>query len=313
MDVRTSEFRKKRDILLWGVLGSLWNVFIFLVIGSMGALSGSASSFMFPFLALFFLVMPLPYIYLINKHGHSAGTSAIAVTAVLNLILMGFMGFFYSLVSFGLIAITLGGALRERIQPRQTLLISIAASVVSGLILYYIGLRYGLNTDLRTIIESSYTQESLAKYPLALETRGRLVDIFLSVMPGVICSTGIVLGLINYYLAHFILNRQGLAIARIQPMKYWDFPRWVALVFILLGIVQPTTVTSNLLIVLFTILTLEGVMLCIHLFDRWGINPRLRNLILICSFPILSVFLYIIGMVDNLFKLRFSKRKYEED
>lgn len=312
--MRTPEFKKGRDTVLFGCLGALWNIFTIFFSGLVFTVApGLVALVMFPVLALFFMVLPLPYIYLINKYGHKAGTVAIAITALLNLIVFQFMGLFYTLVTFGLVAIMVGGAFRERYKPWHTMLLSVAATVVSGLLIYYVNQRMGLTLEIRKIFEQSITLETMAKYEIDSAAKQRMVDYFLGVLPGMICAMSLVGGLINYYLAEFMLRKQGFAIERLQPVKEWEIPRWVALVFIVLGLVPADLFTTNLVIILFAVLTFEGIILCVFLFDRWGIYPWVRNLILIFGAPLLLFIWYIVGLVDNLFKMRGVRRRVEED
>ena len=268
-----------------------------MIVGLVGGLL-SFGVFHLPGFFLFLLVLPLPYIVLIKKHGHSAGTIAIALTGLINFLLFGTMYLVITLVSFGLVAVVLGGAFYEQIKPAKTLILSAIVAVVSGLILYYFGLRQGLLAEIEIIISENFlSMENFLTQEGARELKETYINFMITALPGLIASFSIVIGLINYYLAAFTLRRAGFTVERVKPIKEWKFPRWIAFLFVLLYLLPSTLITLNMWIILMTILMIEGVAAIIYYGDKWGLYPWVRNILLFIGF-IFIITLFIIGLVD---------------
>ena len=281
-----------------------------MIVGLVGGML-SFGVFYLPGFFLFLLVLPLPYIVLIKKHGHSAGTIAIGLTGLINFLFFGTMYLVVTLVSFGLVAVVLGGAFYEKIKPAKTLIFSAIVATVSGLILYYFGLRQGLLAEIEIIINENFlSMENFLTLEGAAELKETYINFMMTALPGLIASFSLVIGLINYYLAAFTLRRAGFTVERVKPIKEWKFPRWIALLFVLLYLLPSNPITLNIWIILMTILMIEGVVAIIYYGDKWGLYPWVRNILLFIGF-IFIITLFIIGLVDNLFKLRGVHKKPE--
>lgn len=282
-----------RDILIVGLVGGILSFGVFNI----------------PGLSLFLLFLPLPYIVLIKKHGHSAGTIAIGLTGLINLIFFGTMTFLITLVSFGLVSVVLGGAFHEKIKPSKTLIISVIVAVVSSLILYYFALRQGLINEIENVIRQNFlSMEQFFTPESAAEIKEVYINFMLTALPGLIASFSIIVGIINYYLAAFALRRSGFEVEKIKALKEWKFPRWLAILFVLIYILPSHPVTLNIWIILMVVLMIEGVATIIYYGDKWGLYPWVRNILLFIGFFFLIAF-FILGLIDNLFKLRGFRLK----
>lgn len=282
-----------RDILIVGLVGGILSFGVFHI----------------PGLSLFLLFLPLPYIILIKKHGHSAGTIAIGLTGLINLLFFGTMNFLITLVSFGLVSVVLGGAFHEKIKPSKTLIISVIVAVVSSLILYYFALRQGMINEIENLIQQNFlSMEQYLTPESAAEIKEIYINFMLAALPGLIASFSIVVGIINYYLAAFALRRSGFEVEKIQALKEWKFPRWLAILFVFIYILPSHPVTLNIWIILMAVLMIEGVATIIYYGDKWGLYPWVRNILLFIGLFFLIPF-FIIGLIDNLFKLRGFRLK----
>lgn len=217
-----------------------------------------------------------------------------------------------TLVTFGLVAVVLGGAFYEKLKPAKTLILSAIVAAASGLILYYFGLRQGLLAEIEiTMRENLLSMEKFLTLEGATELTETYLDFMMAALPGLITSFSIIIGMINYYLAAFTLRRAGFTVERVKPLKEWKFPRWIALLFVLLYVLPSNPITLNIWITLMTILMIEGVAAIVYYGDKWGLYPWVRNILLFIGFFFLIIF-FIIGLVDNLFKLRGVHKKPEE-
>lgn len=288
----------KRQIIIVGVLGALLSLVT-----------------MLPGLILLMLVMPIPYIHLTYKYGHSAGRQAILLTALLNGVVFNIQGVVLTLITFGLVAVALGGAFHEQYKPKTTVMISVGAAVASALLLYFFGIRIGFLSWMKTALEQHAIWETALADSITPEMQRNLIDYMIAILPGMIVSFSILMGLVNYYLAAFYLRWKGHTIQRLKPFRNWRFPRWVGLAYLilwfLLQFVPPDVVTLNLLVISMGLLIGEGVALYLYYTDQWGIYSFIRYIILITliAIPFFSVAFLIAGLVDNVFQLRGLRKK----
>lgn len=286
----------KKQIIIIGVLGALFSL-----IG------------MIPGLTLIMLVMPIPYIHLIYKYGHSAGRQAILLTALLNGVLLNITGVVLTLITFGLIAVSVGGAFHENYKPKTTAIISVGAAVLSALLLYFFGTRMGILGDVKVALEQNPIWGSPWGAGITPEMQKDVIDYMMAILPGMLISMALVMGFVNYYLASFYLRRKGHTIERLKPIKNWRFSRWVGLSYLLLWFLlqfaSPDVVTINLLVILMAILIGEGIALYLYYTEKWGIYSWIRYIFLIIGIPFFSVVFLIAGLVDNVFQLRGLRKK----
>jgi uncharacterized protein YybS (DUF2232 family) len=278
-----------------------------LAIGALGAILSFAVLY-FPVLVVLLPLMPLPYIYLLKKYGHHAGTLAIVMTAMINASYMGIVGLLISLATFGLIAVSVGGAFRENLKPSWTAMISIGSMVIAFLTIYYVGMRFGAVESIKEALHQSMPWERLARLGLDIEDKRELVNLYLAVMPGLFSGIALFVGLVDYYIFAGFLRKSGCMVERLKPMKEWAFPKWIAFGYIVLEFLPKDIFIINVQFALMAILMLEGFVLISFLVDRWGIHRLLRYTALLLIVPIFFMFLYLVGMIDAFFPIRKVNR-----
>lgn len=292
MNCLTMQGKERREILAIGVLGAVVS-FVILY---------------FPVLGLLLPLMPLPYIYLLKKYGHHAGTLAVVMTAVINASYMGILGLLISLATFGLIAVAVGGAFRENLKQTWVAMISVGSMVIAFLSLYYVGMRFGAVEGVKVALEQSMPWDRLASLGFNIEDRRELVNLYLAVLPGFFSGIALLVGLVDYYIFAGFLRKLRFPVERLKPMKDWAFPKWIAFGYIILEFLPKDVVIVNVQFALMAILMLEGVVLLSFLLERWGIHRSLRYLALLLITPIFFMFLYLVGMVDAFFPIRKVNR-----
>lgn len=284
--------KERREILAVGVLGAILSFMILY----------------FPVLVVVFPLMPLPYIYVLKKYGHHAGTMAVLLTAVLNTFYMGLVGLLISLATFGLIAVALGGAFRENLKPSWTVLISAGATVGAFLTLYYVGMHFGAVEGFKQYLEQSMPWDRFASLGFTIENKREMVELYLAVLPGIFSGFGMLVGLVNYYVCAGFLRKIGFPVEHPQPMKEWAFPKWIAFAYIILEFLPKDPFILNVQLFLMAVLMLEGFVLISFILERWGTPRILRYLALLLIIPIFSMFLYLVGIVDAFFPIRKVNR-----
>lgn len=278
-----------------------------LVVGALGAILSFAVLY-YPTLILLLPLMPLPYIYVLKKYGHRAGTMAVVLTAVINASYTGILGLVVSLATFGLVAVSVGGAFRENLKPAWTVLISIGSSVVGVLILYYVGMRFGALAEMREILQQTMPWERLTNMGFSVQDKRELVNLYLAVLPGFLTGAGLVVGLVCYYIYAGFLRWRRFPVERLKPMKEWAFPKWIAFAYILIDFLPKDIFILNLQFALMAILMLEGIVLITFLLERWRIHRGLRYAALALIIPVFFLFLYLVGIIDAVFPIRKVNR-----
>lgn len=301
MDEQNVEILKIRDLVSTILQGVFLSLIIFKFLGP----------------SFLLIVLPLPYIYFIYKHGHRLGMIAVCMTAVFNLLFFGVLGLASTLVSC-LIAIVLGGAFHEKFLPTKTLWLSIIVTVLAGLILFYLFSTLGFIDNRYEELET-YMQivEKMLNVEQTPEMRAEYIKTIFLVLPGMMVGALIIVGLINYYFAVSNLKRKGHDVEKIKPLQRWRFPRWLSILFVV-NIIIPdvlsfsdltTIVLLNIQAILLMVLFIESVAVIIYYSDKWLVYPLIRNIIIIIGFLIFSPGLIILALADNLFNLR----RYKQD
>ncbi|AZR74269.1 hypothetical protein BBF96_13175 [Anoxybacter fermentans] len=292
--------KERRDIFLVGILGGIF---------SLGVVRIPELIIQLIFLIV---IMPLPYIYLLNKYGHRSGTLAIIWTGMFNSLFFGFMGLVIALISFGLLGVTIGGAFYEKIKPSRTALISVIASGISGLLFYYLAYRYGIIQSMKGwFIESVNIWEEILRTEIPINLKRKIVDDIMTIIPGMTIIIFIFFGLITYYLSAALLRYRGFDIPKLKPIKKWMFPRWIAFLYFLFEIMPKDPVSVNVIFILTFILMSEGIAVVVYYGDKWGIYSWIRNTIIVIGIMLFSISFFILGLVDNLFQLRGFKKQEE--
>ena len=271
-----------------------------------------------PGLQLIFLVMlmPIPYIYLFTKYGYKSGNMAVAFTALVNSIFFNFFGLVMTLVSFGLMGVVLGGALHERLKSTRTLLLTTATSIVSGSSIYYLARRIGIIHQFKILFKKSFTElpywQDLVPGGLSEDTIASLADFMATILPAMTIIFIMVLGYLCYRISVKLLRWRGLKVPKVLPIKNWLFPRWIMFLYIVLQIMPKDFLSANILLVLGFILAVEGISTTVYFGDKWGVYSWLRNIIIIVGLVFVGFVFFFIGIIDNIFKLRMSKKKKQE-
>lgn len=289
---QNTQFREKRNMLLIGLLGAVLSIGLVYL----------------PILILLIPLMPLPYIWLLNKYGHRAGTVAVIITASINTGFYGIWGLVLTLVSFGLMAVVIGGAFREKLKPKWTAIITVAATMLSGLIIYYLAVKFWDYQALRQQVANSIPWDQLAKTGREVKDKREFVDSVMTLVPGVLASFAIYVGLVYYYLVAWFLRWRGFEVQRIKPIREWVFPRFLALVYIIFSFLSADPLTANLVLVLAAVLAVEGIAMLSYILSymlrRAEVYPVVHLLMLLCVSLVFSFMLHFIGIVDNVFRIR---------
>lgn len=271
-------------------------------------------------LASFFItfIWPIPIIVLGVRHGMRSSILATVVVAILSAILFHPFYFLVVLMGFGLVGIILGGALEEGFSPLKTYLLGTGASFCSQLLLLWIGmqmmgfnpleeLRFTLDKAMDLYLRLGMDSQIIGEME---QMMGEQLNLIVILFPTIFLLSAAVMAGGNYLISLRVLRRLGYQKPTPIPFREWQFPKKLALVFLLIFLASlfwKHPLLQNLLFIVFMLFFLQGLSVAYYLMRRYitGKWPILLFLILFFLFsPLLVQALMITGIVDIWFDLR---------
>ncbi|NLM39290.1 MAG: DUF2232 domain-containing protein [Firmicutes bacterium] len=273
------------------------------------------------------LIIPVPLILLVFRHGYRLGITMSVASAVVASLIAGHVGSGVTIIIWGFLGIALGMALRENFSFFKTLLVGVAANlVVIGLNVFFYSLIFGANIfedflemfssaleDITSLYQSlGATSEMLAQMEAMRTTFTLLIDWGL---PGLLLTSSVFMTFINLAVVRLILRRMGTNIPWVRPFAEWRLPGWLAILFlgslILMGVggteggLLPR-IGLNLILILMPAYLIAGISLGWFYFDRWRIPVILRIIFLyLALFNGLVLYAVVLAaMVDSVYSLR---------
>lgn len=278
---------------------------------------------------LVYLIWPIPIVYFIEKYEIKKAVMLIFISAVINTFLffllyddisIGVIIGMYSITGFGLIGFLLGSAIKERLSPLKTLIITILAVFVSNLLQMYV-----FRSENQEMWESiiSYLKEQLGQENILIIEKSYAFTRLIT--PACILILSIIIGTMIYYITVFYMKKENTGIRSYKPFREWSFPRWpVSILTIVLLVVLFTrdrilepgilnTILINLLILLFFLFFLQGLAVIFHFFRM--VKSGFIKIALISalffvgllSFGFPVILIMIIGLIDMWLNLRKGK------
>lgn len=286
--------------------------------------------YVFPlFSFLIYLIWPIPIVYFIEKYDIKKGVVVILLSAIINIALFSLINSdisngviigMYSIIGFGLIGFLLGSAIKERLSPLKTLIITIIAVFSSNLLQTYI-----FRSAYQEIWESLilYFKEQLGEENIFMVEKS--FSLARLITPVSILILSILIGTMIYYITIFYMKKQGTSIKSYKPFREWSFPRWpisvftavlLVVLFIQERVLEPgilNTFLFNLLIFLLFLVFLQGLAVIIYFLTI--IKSGFLKAAVIITLFFVSLLLYglpvimimIIGLIDMWFNLRKVK------
>lgn len=278
-----------------------------------------AAGFIIPLAGqLLALFAPVPLIIAYIRHGRREGFAVLAASALLSVLLGGWMAAVVFLLSFGLMGLGTAEGMRRTTKPEAIALLGglLPVAVVGALIALYLA-KIGKNplTATEDYLRSSVAEAAKAYASAGLADMASMVTSisetfvhYLSrLMPSIVIATSVTQAAVCYGLARiFIIRKQGASQAGPQPrLSSWHAPdSWVwGLIAALALVILPhdaVRFTGYNIAILFAVVYLaQGTAIVEHFLLRARLKSFMRGMIiaLILAMPSI-VFVIALGVVD---------------
>jgi len=300
------------------------------VITAMLALAGLYIPFMQ--FAVFF-IWTIPSVFVIVRHGLTAGVISIVVAGLLILMLAGPLSAIIAVVQISGLALVYGHAFRKCWRAGVTLLAGTFTMIVSTLLLYYIVfLVTGINNlditgQLKEAIDPAidmYKKMGIisAEKGISESDVRDILHFYFNMLgylfPALFAFAGMTSAFLNYFALGKILFRFKMDIPKLPPFRYWHLPWWIIWGFITgFGITLAgkywgnetlSMVGSNIMLLYSPVFFILGLSVATYFSNKFlGSDKVYRILLPVAIFllmPYSGMLICLIGMFDLLFNYR---------
>ena len=287
----------------------------------------SILSLLTPLAIIFLLLVPLPLAIVYHKINYKTYFGLLFITGFLYILLFGiFIGFFICLYVLGLG--TLYGYLTHKNKPAFNTIKtgSIVMILLFTFLIFGLQIVFNINFLEETYITLEETVETQVNY---LEKAGAPAsqieeiegipelysEYMLPLIPSGLILSAVIIATLHYLMAYKVLNLLGESITSLRPFKYWTFPRYLSLVFILSflafliigdGDSLYGVFSNNLFNILTYAVLLQGASL-VYWFLReknFGKIISVAGLFLLLIIPPLNLVFLFSGILDLTFNFR---------
>lgn len=263
------------------------------------------------------LVLPIPIAYIVSKYNNQSSLIIIITVALTNGLLLGMTGgmqlgammIVNTVVGFGLIGFVVGSGIKEGFSPRTTLILTVAAVILSTVITNQV-IPYLTGTGYKDVINDIVNiVNQNSQFGEFSETVKQIVPLIIRIYPSILIITSIITGIVVYYISTWYLKKKGLVDKIYKPVKMWYFPRILSLGVVIALLLDGNIFFVNLLIVLLFFMFLQGF--SVGLFYTSRLKNPIVNFLYIMAIVFLNFlllpFLIILGLFDMWFNLRKFK------
>jgi len=261
-----------------------------------------------PFLSLFVLIVwPIPIVLTTIKHGPKYAAIVIAISALINGIFFSPLMGLLAVVGFGFIGFVLGSSINEDLSPIKILVFTIVTIFLSQVLILTISVQFIgfdinqiVNESMKTIMGSPQIDEMILN---------QLKNIIKSIIPAVLFISSSLVGIVNYYITMWYINKLGIKKETFKEIQFWNFPKWIISLGILFTLMfSQNTILLNFNILFFFCAFVQGFSVGLYFVTKKG-NKFLNMLYIFLVFliPLLPFALIIVGLVDMWFDFRKLK------
>ena len=254
------------------------------------------------------LIWPVPVVYLALKQGLRRAALMIAAAALLNGILITPVLGLITVAGFGFVGFVMSGALLEKFSPFKVLLFTVLAAVASNFMLITgiaMGMGYSFQEGIRNaLLENLLPLLDNGEMSVLVQMQ---LDLVMRLMPGLIVISGLVSGILNYYIVHWFLRAKNMGITIYRTLDKWRFPAgYITAAIVLALLFRDQAVMLNLGVIVFFLVFLQGfgvglfyvVKKSSSFFWRW------IYVFFVIVIPLLPPFLILLGLIDLWFDIR---------
>lgn len=257
------------------------------------------------------LIWPVPVVYLALKQGLKRAALMIAAAAVLNGMLISPVLGLITVAGFGFVGFVMAGALLENLSSFRVLLFTVLAAVASNFLLITgisLGMGYGIQEGIRNaLLETLLPLLDNGEMSVLIQMQ---LELIMRLMPGLIVISGLISGILNYYIVHWFLKAKNMKIKVYQTVDRWRFPAGLLTAAIVLALLfREQRVMLNLGVIVFFLVFLQGfgvglfyvIRKSSSLFWRW------IYVFFVIVIPLLPPLLLLLGLIDLWFDIRKLK------
>ncbi len=274
------------------------------------------------------LIWPVPIVILGIRHGLKTSILSTVVAGIFVAILSGPFQAITIIVSFGLIGIAMGWAIKKDLSPFKVLSVGSATSLISKVALVFISMfMMGINplTEEITVLKESLSMagsfyQKMGIDPQTVETTiegfTRSLDLLPLIVPGIFIMASALDAFLTYIVTKAILSRMGQKLKDLTPFWLWRFPDYTVAFFLLgnllvlletywpVGVLK--AVGMNLALVFGFAFFVQGFSLLAYLFGKLNVGKIFRVLITLFVLfnPLFLQILFLAGLFDILFNFR---------
>ncbi|MGM0420010.1 MAG: DUF2232 domain-containing protein [Bacillota bacterium] len=254
------------------------------------------------------LIWPVPFVNFAIYQGMRKTSILIAVAGLFNGLLFGPMMGLLTVAGFGFVGFVMAGAILEKLSALKVLLATIAAAIISNLILL-VSFSYGLEGSLLENIQSTLMNNLMpllenGELTVMLEAQIQLISLLL---PGLLVVSGMLTGILNYYLAHWYFQIKGIPIHSYPSVARWRFPAKILSLALVISILfRQYSFGLNLLTIVFFLLFLQGFGVGLY-YVRKKTKSFFFNWIyvfVVLVIPLIPPLLFVVGLADLWFDIR---------
>lgn len=276
------------------------------------------------------LILPVPLVILVYRHGIRSGTFAALAAAVVSGLVGGHVFAGISIIIWGFIGIALGMGLREGFSFTKLMSAGIFATVVVVLLeflLFSLILGENMLTEMTNLLIRSIEQaqefsQSVGVAPEAMGRYEQLLEVVPFLMkwglPALLLVLAVGVAFLNIGVVRLILKRLGdQSVPWVRPFTEWTLPPYMG--FLLLFGLAITVASQrfalpspvlfigiNTFMIIFQVYLVLGLAVAWHFFNERKVPRFLRVLFIFFLFTteLIAMLVVFLGVTDNVFDFR---------
>ncbi|MGM0414232.1 MAG: DUF2232 domain-containing protein [Bacillota bacterium] len=267
----------------------------------------------FPFFNLaVILIWPIPIVNLAIHQGMRRATILVAISALINGLLFNPVMGLLTVAGFGFVGFVMAGAILEKLSAFKVLIMTVLTAIISNFIILA-GISFSYEGGILATIQSTVADNLIpllenGEMTAILEAQ---LDLISLVIPGMLIISGILTGILNYYLVHWFFDIKKISVKTYNSISYWRFPALILSLGLVIAILlRNNPVGLNLLVIVIFLLFLQGFGVGLY-YVRKKTKSFFLNwiyILIVIMIPVIPPLLFLIGLVDLWFDIR--KLKY---
>ena len=267
----------------------------------------------FPFFNLaVILIWPIPIVNLAIHQGMQKATILIAIAALINGLLFNPLMGLLTVAGFGFVGFVMAGAILEKLSAFKVLLMTVLAAIASNFLIIA-GISFAYDGGILATVQSAIADNLVpllenGEMTAVLEAQLELISL---VIPGMLIVSGVLTGILNYYLVHWYFDIKRISIKTYNSISFWRFPTIILSLGLVISILfRGSPVGLNLLVIIIFLLFLQGFGVGLYYVRKKSKSFFLNwiYILLVIMIPVIPPFLFLLGLVDLWFDIR--KLKY---